>query len=451
MKAVVNKLSALLLLSLIVAFLITSCTKKPETVGLDLVDEDSPVLGLDTTILVTAYSKLDDSVYTDETSVSMLGSMTTSTFGLTNASFYSHIRTSLLNPQMGDDPQFDSAVLTMVYNGAYGNILTEQNIKIHRVTEFIHIDSTYYSNAYFDHDSNTFYANHTFTPDTTRETLVDTSNQDTTYQAARLKINLNQQFGQDIFDLDNNPIDSAWATNDKFIKFFNGLYFNVEDITTPEEGGILFFDMVSDYSNLTLYYRDGEDTLELRFLINLNCARVGRYEHNYNLSTDPDFALIGDSIPGTDKLFLQCLGGVKTEIQFPGLEDWADGKTRVINEAKLILTSTGDYLPDYPPSPKLVMFKNIDDDGDGITDGFDFIRDQMQGEAYFGGKLDESTNTYFFRLSLHVHDILAGEVDLGLALYPNAKSVRAYETKFFGMNPNNPGQIKLNIIYTEIE
>ncbi len=454
LKAVVNKLSVPLFLFLIVATLILSCSKKPDTIGLDLVDDNSPITGFDTTIELAAYSKIEDPIYSDETSLNLLGSMTTSTFGQTNASFYTHIRTSLLNPEFGDNPVFDSAILTMVYDGAYGNISSEQNFTIHRVTEDFYYDSSYYSNTYFSIDSSFYYASHTFIPDTTRETIVDTANNDTTFRAARLRINLNEQFGQDIFNLQNQN-DSVWSSNDKFLEYFKGLYIRPENISNTGEGGILYFDMLTDYSNIILYYRQSPEdttTFTLPFLININSARVGRFDHDYSLSSDPDFVLNNDStISGNNRLFLQCLGGVKTEISFPGIKSWADSGTIAINEAKLILT-VDDYLPEYQPSSSLVMFKNIDgDDEDTLADSFDFMRDQLQGDAYFGGRYHESSKTYTYRLSLHMQDLLAGEVDLGVALFPTAKAVKANEIKIFGTGPAIPGRLKLNIIYTKIE
>lgn len=451
MKEVVKKLSAPLVLFLIAATLIYSCSDKPEAIGLDLVDDNSTIVGFDTTIEVTAYSKLEKAIVTDETSINLAGSMTTQTFGQTNASFYTHIRTSLLNPQFGTNPVADSIVFTMVYDGAYGNLSTEQNFKIYRLTDSISYDSTYYSDAFFNIEESYSYADYTFVPDTTRETLVDTANQDTTYQAARLKMFLDDQFAQDIFHL-GDADTSVWNSNQDFIAAFKGLYIKPESISTQNEGGILYFDMLTDYSNITIYYRnDEEDTTSIRFLINLNCARVGKFEHDYSLSTDPNFIINADStILGDERLFLQCLAGVNTELKFPGIASWSDSGIRVINEAKLIFT-VDDYLPEYTPSTSMVMFKNMDTDDDGIADGFDFMRDQLQGEAYFGGRFDEGSKTYTYRLTLHMQDLIAGEIDLGVALFPTAKSVKANEMKLFGINPINQEKVKLQIIYTEVE
>ena len=80
------------LLAILGGFIIFSgCNKQPESIGLDLVDQNKlPVF--DTTFSVCAYSIADDSVITDETSVNLLGSQYTENFGLTVASIYTHLR-----------------------------------------------------------------------------------------------------------------------------------------------------------------------------------------------------------------------------------------------------------------------------------------------------------------------------------------------------------------------
>ncbi|MBC8487351.1 MAG: DUF4270 family protein, partial [Bacteroidetes bacterium] len=124
-------------------FINTSCNKKPETIGLDLVDYNKLYVGYDTIIAITAYSSFEDSVITDETSQNLLGSQYTNVFGLTNTSFYTQLRLSDIQPDFGENPQADSVVFTMVYSGYYGNINTEQTVKIFEINENLYSDSAY--------------------------------------------------------------------------------------------------------------------------------------------------------------------------------------------------------------------------------------------------------------------------------------------------------------------
>jgi hypothetical protein len=431
---------------MIVAILIMSCSKKPDTIGLDLVNEDTPVIGYDTTIEVSAYSTFEESVASDETSVNLLGSMTTETFGMTSASFYTQIRTAILNPEFNENTEIDSVILTMVYSDAYGNINTEQNLKIFRLTDSLSLAHSYFSDTSFNIEEAYTYADFSFFPDTNKIIIVDTTDDDTTFQAARLKINLNEYFAQDILNLGDGDT-SVWNSQENFVNAFKGLYIQSENITTSGEGGILSFDLLSDYSNITMYYKNSEedDSLSHVFNINLNCARVGRYEHDYSLITDPDFVVQGDSIIGNDYIFLQCLGGINAELKFPGIKAWAESGSKVINEAKITFSLAEETTTEYPPSKNLIFFKNTE------SGGFDFMRDQLQGEDYFGGKYNSSSRSYTFRIALHLQDLIAGEMDLGAGLFPNAKSIKASQMKFFGLKNGEPRSIKLQITYTDLE
>jgi hypothetical protein len=153
----------------------------------------------------------------------------------------------------------------------------------------------------------------------------------------------------------------------------------------------------------------------------------------------------GDTTAGTENLYLHGMGGVKTEIRFPGLNDWSSETNRVINEARLIIDLDEFYDEDYAPSTSLILFKNTSEGN------FDFLDDQLQGELYFNGKYDDAANGYFFRISLHLQSLMAGEPDLGVALFSNAKSVKATELKLHGTNPQNPNRLRLQISYTDID
>jgi len=446
LKAVVKKLSVGSISFIIVAILIMSCSKKPDTIGLDLVNENTPVIGYDTTIEVTAYSTFEKSVASDETSVNLLGSMTTETFGMTSASFYTQIRTSILNPDFSENAEVDSVILTMVYNDAYGNINTEQNLKIFRLTDSLSLEHSYFSDTSLNFEEAYLYADYSFFPDTNKTIIVDTTDDDTTFQAARLRINLNEYFAQDILNLGDGDT-TVWDSQENFTNAFKGLYIQSENITSTGEGGILSFDLLSDYSNITMYYKNSEedDSLSHIFNINFNCARVGRYVHDYSLITDPDFVVEGDSIIGSEYLFLQCLGGINAELKFPGITEWAESGAKVINEAKITFSLAGESSTEYPPSNTLIMFKNTE------SGGYDFMRDQTQGEDYFGGQYNSTSNSYTFRVALHMQDLIAGEMDLGAGLFPNAKSIKASQMKFFGLKNGEPRSLKLQITYTDLE
>jgi hypothetical protein len=431
----------------VIIFSVISCTKKPESIiGLDLLGEVKPFVGFDTTISVYAYSQVEDSVVSDELSFNQLGSIYTTTFGLTNASLFMHLRLASLNPDFGADPVADSVIFSMVYEGSYGNLNTEHRFKIFPVTEDFYLDSTYYSNSSFTYDDSKLFADHLFLPDLSDQMVIDTSGSenDTSYVTATLRIPFDPSFADMIFTLD----PESFASNDAFKEIFKGIYIRPENVMAAGEGSILSFNLLNIRSDLTIYYKPAPDSSQrtFRFIINSNNARVARYEHDYTMSTDQNFinqVLNGDTAFGAEKLYLQGLGGVQTVIKMPGLYDLAQTGNIIINEAKLIFRAV-DYSEGFEPTEKLVMFKYAEDKR-AI-----FLPDQLQGDGFFGGSFQESSGSYVFRISLHSQNILNGETDFGMILYPTGKSIRPNETVFYGANPSQSGHLKLEVIYTRI-
>ena len=418
-------------------FLQLACNKEPESIGLDLLDE-SKLSVYDTTFAITAYSTIDDSILTDELSASLLGSLQTEDFGLTNASFYSHLRLSSTSPDFGDDPQPDSAILSLVYAQYYGFIATPLTVKVYEVIEDFYRDSSYYSTSNFEIESSEL-ANYTFIPNPTDSIMQE----DSTYINADLRIPLNETFiNKMLFPSD----DSVYNSSDNFIEYFKGLYVTVDSMSNSGEGSILYFDLLNPRSNVTLYYGD---SLSFEYSINSNCATVGKYQHNYSKSLDQNLVqqiMQGDTTLGSENLYLQGLGGIETRLDLSSLEEWVGANKYAINEAKIVIPVI-ESLEELPPASQLILFK-YDEDGN-----LGFTRDQLEGDNYFGGKYNSASLSYQFRISLHVQSILNGTPDYGLVMYTSGKSINANQVSLYGTEPENPVSPKmyLNVIYTLIE
>ncbi len=426
------------------AAVFVSCGKKPDTIGLDLVDANKPSIGNDTIIEVEVYSAIEDSVITDETTVNIIGSMQTATFGRTTASAYTHLRISDPNPDWGPNPVADSVLFYMVYDTAYGNINTEQTFTIYRVSEDFYLDKNYYSNDSIGFFQDQVLAQHTFIPDLTPILVTDSTDEgvDSSYLAAILTIPIDNWFADDyIFNLSD-----SLGSNESFINEFKGIYIRPDDVNGVGEGALLSFDLLSERSYMSIYYHnDTTDSLSYKFLINLNNARVGKYEHDYTLSQDPIFinqVVNKDTTLGTTNLYLQGLGGVQTYLRFPGLEAMTSEGNRVINEARLIFHSEA-YDEIYPPPSTLYLFK-FNEEGELRT-----MIDQNEGENYFGGNFKSDTRTYWFRITMEAQKILNGDPRYGFVIYPAAKSVRPHELVMPGTNPDNSGYFHLEVIYTD--
>lgn len=445
MKAKFRRLTTVVFLSFLAVLAIWSCSKKPETIGLELLDYNKPFVGKDTTFHVSAYSTVEDSVISDETSVNLLGTMYSEIFGKVKASIYTQLRISALNPEWGSNPVADSVVFTMVYDGYYGNLETEQTVRVYRILEDFYRDSTYYSNVSFETAMEEL-GSLTFIPNLDTILVVDSTDGevDSSYMNPSLRIPFDNAFADYIFNLDTAYTSSSEA----FLEEFKGICLRTDDVASAGDGAILYFDLLDDLSNLTIYYHnDSADSLGFRFLINLNNARVGRYEHEYLLG-EQDFieqVINGDTSRGTEKLYLQGLAGVKTKIRFPGVAEWAESSTKVINEAKLVINLAENYDDDHAPATSLILLKNTE------QGTFVFLPDQLEGEGYFGGVYDKGDNSYAFRISMHLQKLLTGEKDYGVTLFPTAKSIKATEMIFNGTNLEIPRRFQLQVTYTEVD
>lgn len=427
---------SLAIVSVIVVLIgFTACDKDPSTIGVDLVDDNQLFVG-DTAFTLFAFSSKEDSVVSDETSLNLVGSMRTVDFGRTNASFYTHLRLGDILPSFGENPQGDSAILSLVYSGYYGNINSMQTVSVNLVSETFYQDSTYYSNRELL-ISDTIFSNYSFIPNPTDSVMLP----DSSMVAAELHIPLNEDFlNMILYPNDTN----VWNSNDVFLEYFKGIYVSAQDVTSPGEGAIYYLDLLNPRSKVTIYYND---SLEYDLEFNSNTARVGRFEHDHSLSLNQNFLnqiVNNDSSAGTQNLYLQGLAGVQTTVKFPGLNEWVNTERYVINEARLIIPVEGES-EQLPPPSNLVLFK-LNEEGEIL-----FMEDQQEGDNYFGGSLSETDNSYLFRISLYIQDLLAGTPDYGLRFYPSSKTVKANEAVLYGTDPLLSDRIRLELIFTDIE
>lgn len=432
----------LYILALIVPILIFSCNKDADRLGLGLQpDEDLLEVMVSDTLSIYAYSVLVDSVRTDNTALSMLGSYYDQVFGSSTASIYTQVRLSTTSIDFGDNPLLDSIILSLEYTGKYyGDTTYTQNFKVLRMTDSISSDTVYYSNQ--NKSLGEELANLSIIPSPTDSVLVDTLK-----YKAQLRIPLSEEFGQSLLDADENDLSS----NDNFLRFLNGIYITTEQMQLG--GAIMYFDLVSVNSRMTTYYsNDEDDSLSYQFTISSGNARFMNFEHyNYeNASSEFRAQVIeGDTSLGDQKLYLQAMAGVKIRFKFPYIKDWVKNSNIVVNEARLLISN-------YDPENELdaaneVLALKINDDG---TTGF--IPDQFEGASYYGGQYNSGTGDYFLRISRYFQYLLTDEAeDYGMELVVSGASLIPNRVVVNGPNPGqaiDPGKrFRLNLIYTGLK
>ena len=395
-------------------FVIAGC-EKPGVIGLDVHPESDQfnVLFSDTSTIV-AKTVLEDSIRADEPILNLLGSYADPVFGYTAASFYTQFSMTTNNVTFASPFVADSLVLTIGYVGSYGPDLSEQTVNVYKLIEDMSEDSAYYSNRDFDYDPSDL-AGIPITPQSGDSVIT-------------LKLN------DPVFTANN----TSFVDNAAFQSFFKGLYITTD---TSMPGGILYLDLVSPYTKLTLYYND---SMSFDFLVDIESARTNRFTHDYT-GTEVDQQLQNPAL-GDSYVYVQPMAGVKVEIQMPHLFDWVKNQNVAINKAELILDVYDDgSLITYPNPENLFIL------GAGANP---IITDQYEGASFFGGTYDATHKRYSFNIARYIHEILYNgrENDGMYLIIPNnllsTGSVVSANRVVIGGPKNSEQKMSLNLIYT---
>lgn len=444
-KFVLLNIRKAIMLSVLFLLALISCKKDGELYP-EFNNENLSIHFTDTLNVVTTLLK-DDSISTLSAGANLLGIYNDSVFGPTSASFYTEITLNGSNVNFGTNPIIDSIVLSLKYVSAtslYGSIITPQTVEVYRLNE------KFTKSDYFSVDSLSYssYPNPigslSFLPNLTNSVQIIQSG-DTSLLDAHVRINLAKKFGQTILDAgagSNSILDNAELSN-----LVNGLYITpsttVNNTTLAQsEGSILYFDMNSSLSTLTVYYRSSGvfNSKSYSFLINSESKKFNHFEHNYT-NTEIGKQLNGLSHDST-LTYVQAVGGVKTKLFIPNLKNLGNGSKIIVNKAELVF-NVSDFGNNLAAIDKLAL-TGINADGQAT-----FLIDYFEGANYFGGKYDETKKTYTFNISRHLQDLINNNaVDYGMYLVATSSSITANRTVLNSFKHPSKN-IKLNITYSK--
>lgn len=396
------------------------------------------------TISVVSYTVNENRIRTDETFFNLLGSYVDPIFGLVEASFCTQFLLPIPNIDFGNpnDLQVDSMVLSLRYQGYYGNT-DPQTFKVYELTQNISPSDVYYSNDTVAYNPIEVGALYNHVPNTTDSVFVDGANRE-----PHLRIKLKNSFAQKFINASGT---SDLSTNEAFTAFFKGLYIKTDNVHVPGKGGIFYFQPLSGISKLTLYYTNTSTNISSSqdFVINEISARFNMFKINYGfINNSPILAALNDTSIGREKVYVQSMGGVKTKVYFPYIKNIAASGNVIINQAQLVLSvnEEGTGTTQYGPHARLTLAAARADGTNAI------IIDQLEGENYFGGNYSSSAKEYRFNITRHIQRLINGQVaeDHGLFILPSGGAVNANRTVLHGSDKNNPKHIKLILTYTKL-
>ncbi len=435
-----------LTLSAVLSLLIFSCTKEITPIGINLIDPlELLSMGYTDTVQINAYTIYDDSIYTQNLTLNnsayiQLGSMYDPIFGRTTADLYSRLYITEARTRFGTSPVFDSAYLYLPYAGSYGDTLSNMTFRVFALTEGI-IDSVHV-NSY-----NTL----SYDPVPIGEVTFQPKPHDSAFyngvkQAPMIRIPINSKFGNKVLSITDT---TTLNTNTDFIKTFKGICIIAQPQNTPGKGAILSFVMPADYFKLQMYYHNPGDTVKIyNFAIGPTSARFQNYNHNGYAEAVPLLKqqLGGDTLLGRQFLFAQGLGGAKIKIRFPYLNKWFDNEKIIINDAQLILGNAS--VSDVFKNPSFVSLRGIGENGSTSPYG---VIDENDNSGYFDGSYNSGTNTYRFRLTRYIQQVMTGKIrNNGLHIIVPNSSVFGSRLVLNG-TASPQSDLKLYLRYTKIK
>tara|TARA_B100000965_G_scaffold403456_1_gene431587 strand:- start:270 stop:1622 length:1353 start_codon:yes stop_codon:yes gene_type:complete len=399
---------------------------------------------------VTSRTVIGDSVLADRISTGLVGSFKDSVFGSSYASttFQPLLPSNfLVFGETNETLTTDSVVLSLEYSGMRGDTVPQQFL-VHRVNEILNTSNDYPSNYQIDTIVGAI-GTRTIVPRIDKEFYVlnpdANGNIDSVLVDPQLRIRLDNAIGDEI--LSQSGMDPV-ANSSNFIEFFKGLTVSSNrGMLNNNEKAIVYFALTSSNTKMSVYYTATDDQgvstkKVVDFPVNSSSVRFNNFKHDYSQGSINNVLQTSQN----DSLFsyVQAMAGVRTLIQFPGIENLV-GKNIIINKAELELPySSGSYDAFGIASRLIVAAK----DQEGTLQ---FIPDYFEGTTYFGGDYSSSSQSYKFNITRYIQGIINQSItDKELTVLISGSAVNADRVVLSGASNLNQ-RIKLNLYYSNTQ
>lgn len=432
-------IGAVLLLALALA---SGCRKPEEELGLDVLPpEDALGTVIMDTTRITAWTIVPEPGKTSALSRNVLGSYLDPDFGLVTTGLVMQVQLSTNN--VGSiDPTLvcDSLILSLAYdatNYGYGN-RDPQGFRVYRLTEDLLLDSVYDSADIPTSTPIDLLAGprSSYVIDPFQGPVIATDT-----LSPQLRLPLTKELGTELL--------SRWGqaelvNNLAFLEYFKGLLVIPNaDASIPYQQAALYFNLLNPDSKLTLYYHSATDTTSFDFIINASSVRytISRFDHDQALQPSLPTAL-EDSTLGQQHIYIQALGGLRGELRFAGLENYAAAGFGALAKAELILPIEGSYFPLYAPPSQVFVFRK-DEEGNDVS-----IPDQISSSNQVGGFYDEEEKAYRLVVTQWLQGVISGAYpNTGLSILSGSNGVSVNRAILAG--PENPlERMRLRLTFT---
>lgn len=375
--------------------LFASCKKDQEELGIGLQPADQLLQLYQTdTLTLIASTITEDSLRTDELSLSLIGNYLDPEMGRTRTSINTQLRLSTSEQDYGANPVVDSIVFTMAYTGTFYGSLGSQLYSVTEITEDLYLDSSYYSNRSFERSSTELVALGKGYKKFDFSGFVTLANGDSL--PPHLRLRLSDEFGEYLMNLGTD----AYSSNENFLASFKGLH--VESLS--DDGGVTPLNLLSGNSRVRLYYHNDSDTTSFDFSINNQSARTGEFAHDF---MGPVMLLgDGEDVDGSLTGYVQAGSSAKVKINLPtimDLNEFDEFDGRTVNRAELVVPVQEGYDGRYD-RPSLLFLLTEGEDGNLVG-----LPDQLSSSVNIGGLYNNDRDAYVFNISRYVQNLLNGE------------------------------------------
>jgi hypothetical protein len=395
------KISILTLFTLVMVS-VTSCEENPTTIGNKILPSGDfvEIMSIDT-LSAFSYTVYEDSVRSDNPSVSYMGQVYDPHFGTTSAGFVSQIRMF---------PEWDGLSFTIDSVKFYLRLLetkggvagTTHTMRLSEIAEEIFTDKPYYSNIQVP------LTGYKVTDITLPVLRTDTVN--------NVVLTLPNSFGEYICR-DPSMLFYSNAKPD-FRSYFKGLYFQIDPSSDPLMTSIsLINESAQYYNNAIKIFMSNADGTKKAYTFALDAvnknAAYNLYKHDLS-TAEPGKKIkhINDRYRDTLS-YIQNLNGVFTKIEFPGLEILKQNgnlKNIAINKARLVVPGYFDgdlYKASDAPNPLILRYKTNTSDKYIVPD---YYIDQYH--VFYNGTIDTIAKEYSFNLAtffqIYLDDVSKG-------------------------------------------
>ncbi|MDY5968526.1 MAG: DUF4270 family protein [Bacteroidales bacterium] len=417
MKKIINIL-LVLAAAMAGAALFASCTEEPSNIGVGLQDPATLFDGKRDTVMLTAFTMLEDSLKTSGYSSAVIGNYSDGVFGTVRGTYYTQITNS--NGIAFDDKcVIDSVVLTLVLSDVYPPAGDSYSLhfRVDQLAEAPMTDSAYYAFDTIALGGACFF-----------DGMVNVTRSDTMTARLKLRDNASALFARQTLNAR------------QLIDYAKGIRIALND-----DDKMVTINLAAEKTRITIHYRYDNIVREVNLGIGKGGTHFSHYTHQYAGSSLAPFATTpNDSMPGTNFLYLEPFGGTYLCVD---MRAWIDTfrvahPNAVINYAVMRLPIATSESDNYHPD-KLQTYKQY---ADGSSIGIPDMLDAYTYTGYDGTNKIDST-CYRIRITQHLQKMLLSGNDFGTLIYLDGRRSSPRRVVINGTAKQNP--ICVEVVYSE--